>query len=493
MHRIVLLLAILTLSGFAACPATTGPMGATADDPEIAAADELPEPVQSQPPLGDGIGAKGDSTTIPEFSTLFMTLPGQPERFTDIPPRTVDYNVWFLDDGNEQYRQDVTARFFHQQLFTAGTTIPENPHCPFVTNTTGRNQLPCACTQEILDSEKVQLRCEGKFPFAHGQMLRLIICGQPNPNVLKQTVGNARNPIAEFIDRAYVHSNKELWDLEFCPERRYVDYVFKAADMELAFPLESGKLYFVTQFPRDYLGKEAEYGEPVPNHLGIHNTIYESNHEMGRFLSEGRIVQVVTGVPASNAAPKAPYINFSYSSADSDEPRATSFSAELPNTPYCDKLAARSPEQLAWEKELFELINEIRVAGADCRSEGIKASAPPLDISPVLYCTACLHSQDMYERAFVSHTNPDGLSVFWRSFLASQVELGQPLVEVFSRLGENIVHGPTTPAAALKHWLANDRHCANLMDPYFTHAGTGSHHGNDQGRFWTLALGTQLK
>ncbi len=469
----------------AACSQGVGPLPTSLEgepESELTTADTSPLEDAGAAPV-EGIKPKGDRTTIPEFNAFFVTLTGQADKFENIFPRSVDYNLWYMNGDSQQYEQTATYKYFHRQLFNAGTLLPDHPDC----------------TQEILISGKVQLTCEGKLPFVNGQMLRLIVCGQPNSKALKAVANDARRPIPEFIDRAFVHGDKNLWDLEFCPERRYIDYVFHEANLQLRFPLEAGKIYFVTQFPKDYIEKPETYGIPAPNQSGIHNRAYKTSYDMSHFLFNGRILQVIMAAPAINQPTtlkrfrpsNTNYTNFSYSSADSKTPRKVKFTNDLPDTTYCQGAQNWPPEQIAREKTLFELVNQQREQGRDCGSEGYKESTLPLDMSPTLRCTARVHSQDMNDRNFVSHTNPEAWTIVWRALHASFVSVEQALTEVFSRLGENITQSPETAEMALDNWLKNDRHCANLMDPYFTHMGVGYHPGNAAGPLWTLTLGTQ--
>lgn len=88
-----------------------------------------------------------------------------------------------------------------------------------------------------------------------------------------------------------------------------------------------------------------------------------------------------------------------------------------------------------------------------------------------LAAVATAHSQDMEDRDFFSHTNPDG------------EDPGDRLdgAEVTYRAwGENIAWGYTTGAAVLSAWLASDGHRASIENGYFTHHGVGK-----VGTIWT--------
>ena len=57
---------------------------------------------------------------------------------------------------------------------------------------------------------------------------------------------------------------------------------------------------------------------------------------------------------------------------------------------------------------------------------------------------------------------------------------------VASTWGENIAFGYVTPEQAVEGWLSSPGHCANIMNPEFSHTGAGYYAGN----FWTQSFGT---
>jgi uncharacterized protein YkwD len=82
------------------------------------------------------------------------------------------------------------------------------------------------------------------------------------------------------------------------------------------------------------------------------------------------------------------------------------------------------------------------------------------------------HSEDMVERDFFAHQNPDGESPFDR--------LREAGVEWSGGAGENIAWGYPTAAAVLAGWLGSPGHRANLENCGYTHHGVGL-----QGTHWT--------
>ena len=82
------------------------------------------------------------------------------------------------------------------------------------------------------------------------------------------------------------------------------------------------------------------------------------------------------------------------------------------------------------------------------------------------------HSEDMVEREFFAHQNPDGESPFDR--------LREAGIDWSGAAGENIAWGYPTAAAVLAGWLGSPGHRANLETCGYTHHGVGL-----EGTHWT--------
>ena len=153
-------------------------------------------------------------------------------------------------------------------------------------------------------------------------------------------------------------------------------------------------------------------------------------------------------------------------------------------TPYCYPVSATKwldPWE-AEEADVVALVNEVRATGTSCGSNGDFAPAGPLTASPHLTCAARAHSQDMSERGFFNHVNPDGEGPSDRIDKTGYA---------WTAVGENIAGGPMTAADAVNGWLASDEHCANLMNPTYKEIGVGLYEGAGQYTFyWTQTFGT---
>jgi uncharacterized protein YkwD len=142
---------------------------------------------------------------------------------------------------------------------------------------------------------------------------------------------------------------------------------------------------------------------------------------------------------------------------------------------YCDPQRDWPASLAADEDEVLRLVNEHRAAGADCGVMGIFEPTHALVMDPKLRCAARMHSLDMYEEGYFSHSSPDGSeppdrisaagysAVFW---------------------GENIGRGARTPAVAVRGWMGSDAHCSNIMHTGFEEIGVGR-----ADNFWTQKFG----
>lgn len=131
-------------------------------------------------------------------------------------------------------------------------------------------------------------------------------------------------------------------------------------------------------------------------------------------------------------------------------------------------------------------INQIRAAGADCRTFGVFAPTTALGWSPLLTQAATAHSQDMAAANFFAHVGTGG------STLATRVTAtGYP----WQNLGENIGAGYADVDTVISIWMASDGHCANLMNPIFNAVGVACAAGNantSYSNYWTMDLARPL-
>ncbi len=122
-----------------------------------------------------------------------------------------------------------------------------------------------------------------------------------------------------------------------------------------------------------------------------------------------------------------------------------------------------------FEEQLINLIN------AERSSRGLAT----LSRSDLLMQVAEAHSQDMVDRNFFDHTNPDGLGP------------GERLTNAgynWITWGETIGGGYTTPEAMFNGWMNSDPHRAILLSTNYTEIGIGYVAGGTYGHYWTAVF-----
>jgi uncharacterized protein YkwD len=131
-------------------------------------------------------------------------------------------------------------------------------------------------------------------------------------------------------------------------------------------------------------------------------------------------------------------------------------------------VTSHDPDQL--ELVAFTMVNNYRA------EKGVAELKWAEDMADV----ARRHSQDMVDRDFFSHTNPDEVDVSGRLAL-----LGIDFIAV----GENIARTTTStdePAkAALNAWEGSDAHRANMENADFAESGVGCVIGDDSYIYFT--------
>lgn len=143
------------------------------------------------------------------------------------------------------------------------------------------------------------------------------------------------------------------------------------------------------------------------------------------------------------------------------------------------------PDLPDWQQagqEILALVNATRARPRTC---GDRAFGPagPLGWNPLLGQAAFAHSDDMAQRHYFSHQQPDGTVPADRATRAGYR---------WRVVGENIASGQRTPAEAMAAWLDSPGHCANIMNPKFSEMGAAYaiNPGNDnRTAYWTQVFG----
>lgn len=135
----------------------------------------------------------------------------------------------------------------------------------------------------------------------------------------------------------------------------------------------------------------------------------------------------------------------------------------------------------------YQFVNEVLKLTNEERSDrGLK----PLKLNNRLMNTAEGHSQSMAMNDFVGHKDPtDGSS--------SQDRVEDSGYE-WSRWGENVAAGQSTPEDVINGWMNSPGHRSNVLNPNFTEMGIGYEFlVDDNGsvnynHYWTQVFGTPL-
>lgn len=138
--------------------------------------------------------------------------------------------------------------------------------------------------------------------------------------------------------------------------------------------------------------------------------------------------------------------------------------------PADDGEADSGVDVAAWEQEVFDLVNQIR------EENGLS----PFVYNETLAETARAHSQDMVDRNFFDHYNPDGQSPFDR-MKANGIR--------YSMAAENIAAGYPSPEAVVEGWMNSEGHRANILGGC-KELGVGLALGGSYGYYWTQCFAT---
>ena len=125
----------------------------------------------------------------------------------------------------------------------------------------------------------------------------------------------------------------------------------------------------------------------------------------------------------------------------------------------------------AEESELIDLINAERL------SHGVGPVRP----SNVLMQVARAHSQDMIDRAFFDHANPDGWGPGDRLDNAGYN---------WMNYGENIGGGYSSAELMSNGWMNSSGHRANMLNPELTEIGVAYVAGGFYEHYWTALFAT---
>lgn len=152
----------------------------------------------------------------------------------------------------------------------------------------------------------------------------------------------------------------------------------------------------------------------------------------------------------------------------SKAPSPTKTETETSEPTRSAKPTATADAATVAEAEVLRLVNQER-AQAGCR---------PLTRDPELAKLAGDYSEDMAERGFFDHTDPDGDDPWDRAQEYGITDLG----------GENIARGQANAQSVMDAWMNSEGHRANILNCDFRTLGVGAHFA-DGGPWWTQNFG----
>ncbi|MBT2477685.1 sigma-70 family RNA polymerase sigma factor [Streptomyces sp. ISL-94] len=176
--------------------------------------------------------------------------------------------------------------------------------------------------------------------------------------------------------------------------------------------------------------------------------------------------------PASPLPSGSPSASPSPSASASPTP-ASPTPARTRSTPPTPRASAPAPAPAPQGAagQVVALVNAERAA----------AGCGPLQEDAQLRTAAQRHSDDMVNRDFFSHTNPDGADPGRRTTAAGYK---------WSTYGENIAKGQQTPQSVMDSWMKSPGHRANILNCSFKDIGVGIHQGAG-GPWWTQNFGAR--
>ncbi|MGP3926220.1 CAP domain-containing protein [Streptomyces sp. 8N616] len=178
-----------------------------------------------------------------------------------------------------------------------------------------------------------------------------------------------------------------------------------------------------------------------------------------------------TAIPSQTRSPEKP------SAPPSQRPSKPADRSKAPRpsrtaTPPPKKPTPPAPEvpstEKAAEAQVLSLVNKERKQ-AGCR---------PVAADPELADLAGAFSEDMADRGFFDHTDPDGENPWDRAGVLGIIGLG----------GENIARGQHDPQAVMDAWMESPGHRANILNCDYKKLGVGAVFG-DGGPWWTQDFG----
>ena len=134
------------------------------------------------------------------------------------------------------------------------------------------------------------------------------------------------------------------------------------------------------------------------------------------------------------------------------------------------------------QAEVLNRVNALRASGAVCGSTTYAATTP-LSWSNLLLIAAKVHSSDMAQNKFFSHTGSDGTR--------PSARIGATGYD-WSNVGENIAAGQMSVEEVINGWAKSPGHCTNMMKLDYKDVAVACVKNTasaSNGLYWTMTLG----
>ncbi|MEU6079791.1 CAP domain-containing protein [Streptomyces sp. NPDC047108] len=175
-----------------------------------------------------------------------------------------------------------------------------------------------------------------------------------------------------------------------------------------------------------------------------------------------------SSIPSRSHRPEKPSEPTKRPSDPSDEDSKPSSSSRPPENRPEKPGSGGSGSESSAEAKVLSLVNKERKE-AGCRP--VKRDKDLADLAETF-------SEDMADRDFFDHTDPDGENPWDRADVLGILGLG----------GENIARGQQDAKAVMDAWMASPGHRANILNCDYKKLGVGAQFG-DGGPWWTQDFG----
>ncbi|WP_263164536.1 sigma-70 family RNA polymerase sigma factor [Streptomyces sp. SCSIO ZS0520] len=225
-------------------------------------------------------------------------------------------------------------------------------------------------------------------------------------------------------------------------------------------------------------GQAVTVGASVVLLLAVGGVVYTSTRSSEDNGKEARTPASAPVTSASASASPSP----SKSPSKSSSPSPSKKPKPKPKPSSAKPSPTRKPTPTAEPKSEPGGGSQVDQVTRLVNAERAKNGCGPVTANPKLQSAAQSHSDDMADRDYFSHTDPDGGDPGDRITAAGYR---------WSTYGENIAAGQQTPSQVMEGWMNSEGHRANILNCGFKEIGVGLRK-DASGPIWTQNFGTAL-